>query len=225
MSKFTQFWKKENNMFESPDKTIARIKNKFRASPNISYAEWLTRPLEAMSSDLNQYEVSKLHEIFVPHLQTLFPLSILGAEASIDETVISQDMQPLLPAAEVCRMEDMVITLYAAPSLALVVGGKNHAYAFSHASVLSIATAVENKILEDLINKKRVDGFRISEFKRESFCINHLNEQVTLHEHGGYRLNLDLADFSKLTDMLSNTLQKSSWGWLINRYRNLGGDI
>jgi hypothetical protein len=210
---------------ESFEAGIARVKNKFRGSPNISYAEWLTRPLEAMSSDLNQYEVSKLHEIFVPHLQTLFPLSILGAEASIDETVISQDMQPLLPTAEVCRIGGLVITLYAAPSLALVVSGENHAYAFSADSVLSIATAIDNRVFDDLISKKIVDGFRISEFKRKSFCVLCIDDQITIHEQAGYRLNMNLADFSKLADMLRNTLQKSSWGWLINRYRNLGGDI
>jgi predicted DNA-binding protein len=211
---------------EAYESGIDRIKLKFRTSPTISYAEWLTRPLEAMSSDLNQYERSQLAKIFDPHLQTLIPVAILGAKVSLEENVISQDLKPLLPTAETCRIGDLVITLYGSPSLALVVSGKAHAYAFTSASVLAIATAVENNVLDDLVNgHKKNQNLLVFEFIRKALCIVRIEDQVTIHEHGGYRLSMSNAEFLKLSDMLKSTFEKPSWCWLIDRYRNLGGDI
>lgn len=212
------------NVSESFIDGISRIKKEFFANPSVSRAEWLTRPLEGMADDLQNFDKSVLKRIFDSRMAITLPVAVLGARTPVAEDIISDYMEQVHPIAERFSIGEMSVLLSSSP-LALVVDEGHHCYAFCAESVLSIATGIAYGAFSRMIERVEAPNVWTSPFKRRSFQVERLKDEFIIHEHGGYRLVMKLAEFKNFVSNLESQFFSPEWKILISRRQNLRGDI
>jgi len=205
---------------EELDVGIRRIRTEIRNGLDIGYAEMLTRPLEAMADDLQYLDSAIVARIFAPHLKTLLPVAVHGAKMGVDEDIVRRDMEGFFPETENFKINAICWGLYG-KDMALVVSEGHHTYTFGSHAVLSLYTAIECGIFDDMLG----NSARPYSFSRSDFKLRRMGEQVAIHTGGGYRLELSLLEIRDLVDNLTSAFKKPAWRTLIARYRELKGDI
>lgn len=208
---------------ETIDEGVTRICRTFRDNPSVTWAEYLTRPLEAMADDLQFLTPSTLPQLFDKRLERLLAVAVLGAKQSTDGDIVDWDLKALLPQAEQIRLQGMSLTLYSNP-IGLVFEEGHHCYAFSSESVMSFVTAIENKVFDGMISPAVPRLGLTRNFRRGTLDITRLDNVFVIHESGGYRLQVSIVEFTTIIDELSAQFSKPAWGWLVKRYRDLRGD-
>lgn len=205
---------------EGIDAGIRRIKKEIKHGLGMGYAEMLTRPLEAMADDLQYLDSAMVARIFAPHLKTLLPVAVQGANLGVDEDIVRRDMEGLFPETEQFKINDMNWGLYG-KEMALVVSEGHHTYAFGSDALLSIYMAIECDALNDVLAINDEAHF----FSRSKFELARMGDHVVMHTNGGYRLGLSVLEVRDLVDNLATAFKKPAWQTLVTRHRELKGDI
>lgn len=203
---------------------IARVKGEFSNNPSVSWAEMLTRPLEALADELQFLDKSVLPDIFDSRIEQVLPVAVRGANATVDCDIIERDMESLLPEIKCFDINGMTVQMCAQPLSIIVEEGK-YCYAFQGESALGFAAAISGNVFVRMMAPD--DGFKSwarRDFDRKTLHVQRLNGQVIIHEHGGYRLFLKDAEFQTLILELKKNFESAAWVWLIKRHHDLRGD-
>jgi len=208
---------KEN---EELDVGIQRIRTEIRNGLDIGYAEMLTRPLEAMADDLQYLDSTIVARIFAPHLKALLPVAVHGARMGVDEDIVQRDMEGFFPETENFNVNTVSWELYG-KDMTLVVSEGHHMHIFGSHAVLSLYTAIECGVFDDVLGSRTTPY----SFSRGDFKLLRMGKQVAIHSGRGYRLELSLLETRDLVDNLTSAFKKPTWRALIARYRELRGDI
>lgn len=192
---------------------IKRINAEFQSSPSIGYAEWLARPLVVIADDLQKFESGSIGRIFDRYLQLLLPVAVIGSKTALDEDIVSRDLKVLLPSAEPLTLGGLSVRLFPDP-LGFIVEEGHHCYFFGHDSLLGFYAGIQHNAFEIL---------RDGEFKSRGFEVQ--DNGKCLNNGTGYRLILSVEEFKELTDYMRRILSLPGWQWLIQRHRELRGDI
>ncbi len=209
---------------ESSSDGIQRVKREFAENPSVSWAEFLTRPLEGMADELQFLHRSTVHAIFQPRLDRVLPVAVRGAKATVNSELVDWDMQALLPPAESFKIGPLSVTLYAHP-IAIMIEEGHHCYPFSPESVLGIATGIENNVFERMLSQRELPLTMQGSFRRGKLDIVRSDDSVILNESSSYRLILSSSEFSEFIKNLKLQFSKPAWMWLLKRHCDLRGDI
>lgn len=197
---------------------FSTLKQRFLEAPSAGWAEGLIRPISDIAFKLDQYDHQSIDQIFsLRRVQQLLPVAIKGVDATIPDAIIARDMRQLLPDYFKFKISGLSYMISAEP-FCLVVEGGHHCYAFKSDSLISL---VLFSINDYAVNQKE-SGPGLN---RSSIEIQIHNENVIIHEHNGYRLHMSSAEFQELRGKIKEMSEIRQWQWMLDRFRNLKGDI
>ena len=202
---------------------IARVKQQFAANPSVSWAEWITRPLETMADDLQYLDHPAIARVFRMRVEPVLPVAVLGAKAGVDDDLVDWDMKALLPQAERFKLGGMSVALMAHP-MAIVIEEGHHCFAFTPESVLGIAKGIAGGAFVRMMAPEAEKVWPHGRFQLTQFDAARFQGTVILHEHGGYRLHLSDDEFQQFISNLSAQFAQPAWAWVLKRHRDLRGD-
>lgn len=193
------------------------IKESFLKSRSINWAETLSRPVAALADKLDQYSSESIAQIFtVDRVNQLLPVAVTGSGMGMPDNAISGALAPFLPEPEQFDIGGITF-LVNAETFHLMIQGGRHCYIFNAKRLMSLMMLAENP--------PALPEGRGPVLERSALEVHAVGEQVLLHQRDSYRLFLSRQEFKALLAKLQELLEDRRWRWLLQRFRNLRGDI